>query len=81
MCRVDTRSIETTIQRLISSGLDPRLENNPYLLFVFTSFQVCLWLQLLPLKATDALPCLACLMLDVLADHRSGSWTSSQIMN
>ncbi|GFR44285.1 hypothetical protein Agub_g5492 [Astrephomene gubernaculifera] len=37
--RVDMHSIETTIQRLISSGLDPRLENNPYLCFVYTSFQ------------------------------------------
>ncbi|KXZ42185.1 hypothetical protein GPECTOR_188g290 [Gonium pectorale] len=37
--RVDMRSVETTIQRLIGSGLDPRLENNPYLCFVYTSFQ------------------------------------------
>jgi len=37
--RVDMRSIETTIQRLIGSGLDPQLENNPYLCFVYTSFQ------------------------------------------
>jgi acyl-[acyl-carrier-protein] desaturase len=33
-------SIETTIQRLIGAGLDPQLENNPYLCFVYTSFQV-----------------------------------------
>lgn len=37
--RVDMRSIETTIQRLIGSGMDPKLENNPYLCFVYTSFQ------------------------------------------
>lgn len=34
------RSVEITIQKLISSGLDPKLENNPYLCFVYTSFQV-----------------------------------------
>lgn len=33
------RSIEDTIQRLVGSGLDPQLENNPYLCFVYTSFQ------------------------------------------
>ncbi len=38
--RVDMRSVEGTIQRLIGSGLDPQLENNPYLCFVYTSFQV-----------------------------------------
>ena len=43
-CRVDMRSIEVTIQNLIGSGLDPRLENNPYLTFVYTSFQVTDWL-------------------------------------
>ncbi|KAG2431151.1 hypothetical protein HXX76_009681 [Chlamydomonas incerta] len=37
--RVDMRAIEGTIQRLIGSGLDPKLENNPYLCFVYTSFQ------------------------------------------
>lgn len=37
---VDMRAIEGTIQRLIGSGLDPKLENNPYLCFVYTSFQV-----------------------------------------
>eukprot|EP00983_Pelagomonas_calceolata_P049361 1141480-Pelagomonas_calceolata.AAC.1 len=36
---VDMHSIESTIQRLIGSGLDPKLENNPYLCFVYTSFQ------------------------------------------
>lgn len=34
------KQIEVTIQKLISSGLDPQLENNPYLCFVYTSFQV-----------------------------------------
>ncbi len=34
------RAVEVTIQNLIGSGLDPRLENNPYLCFVYTSFQV-----------------------------------------
>lgn len=38
--KVDMKAIEVTIQNLISSGLDPRLENNPYLCFVYTSFQV-----------------------------------------
>lgn len=37
--RVDMRAVEGTIQRLIGSGLDPQLENNPYLCFVYTSFQ------------------------------------------
>jgi hypothetical protein len=32
---------QVTIQRLIGEGLDPQLENNPYLCFVYTSFQVC----------------------------------------
>ena len=38
--RVDLRSVEKTIQRLISSGMNPQTENNPYLAFTFTSFQV-----------------------------------------
>ena len=44
--RVDMRAVEVTIQRLIGSGMDPKTENNPYLGFVYTSFQVrgCLWL-------------------------------------
>ncbi|KAL6752728.1 fatty acid desaturase-domain-containing protein [Haematococcus lacustris] len=37
--RVDMQAVESTIQRLIGSGLDPQLENNPYLCFVYTSFQ------------------------------------------
>ncbi|GFH27875.1 uncharacterized protein HaLaN_26262 [Haematococcus lacustris] len=31
--RVDMQAVESTIQRLIGSGLDPQLENNPYLCF------------------------------------------------
>ncbi|XP_010672439.2 stearoyl-[acyl-carrier-protein] 9-desaturase, chloroplastic [Beta vulgaris subsp. vulgaris] len=37
--RVDMKPIEKTIQYLIGSGMDPRTENNPYLGFVYTSFQ------------------------------------------
>jgi acyl-[acyl-carrier-protein] desaturase len=37
--RVDMRAIETTVQNLISNGFDPRTENDPYLGFVYTSFQ------------------------------------------
>lgn len=37
--RVDMRAVEATIQHLIGSGMDPRTENNPYLGFVYTSFQ------------------------------------------
>lgn len=37
--RVDMRMIEKTIQYLIGSGMDPRSENNPYLGFIYTSFQ------------------------------------------
>lgn len=37
--RVDMRAIEVTVQNLIASGLNPKLENNPYLCFVYTSFQ------------------------------------------
>lgn len=37
--RVDMHAVETTIQRLIASGFDPQLENNPYLCFIYTSFQ------------------------------------------
>jgi acyl-[acyl-carrier-protein] desaturase len=33
------KSIEVTIQNLIGSGMDPKTENNPYLGFVYTSFQ------------------------------------------
>lgn len=37
--RVDMRSVEGTIQRLLGSGLNPRLENNPYLTYIYTSAQ------------------------------------------
>ncbi|PKI69805.1 hypothetical protein CRG98_009680 [Punica granatum] len=37
--RVDMRQIEKTIQYLIGSGMDPRTENNPYLGFIYTTFQ------------------------------------------
>lgn len=37
--RVNMRMIEKTIQYLIGSGMDPRTENNPYLGFIYTSFQ------------------------------------------
>jgi acyl-[acyl-carrier-protein] desaturase len=37
--RVDMRQIEVTIQYLIGSGMDPKTENNPYLGFIYTSFQ------------------------------------------
>jgi acyl-[acyl-carrier-protein] desaturase len=33
------RSVEVTIQHLIGSGMDPKTENNPYLGFIYTSFQ------------------------------------------
>jgi len=37
--RVDMRAVETTIQNLIGSGMNPKTENNPYLGFIYTSFQ------------------------------------------
>nr|QKY14962.1 plastid acyl-carrier-protein desaturase/stearoyl-ACp-desaturase (STAD) [Polytomella parva] len=37
--RVNMRSVEVTTQNLISSGMDPKTENNPYLGFTYTSFQ------------------------------------------
>ncbi|KAL4448205.1 hypothetical protein ABPG75_005424 [Micractinium tetrahymenae] len=37
--RVDLRQVEVTIQNLIGSGMDPKTENNPYLGFIYTSFQ------------------------------------------
>ncbi|KAL3630944.1 hypothetical protein CASFOL_023928 [Castilleja foliolosa] len=37
--RVDMKQIETTIQYLIGSGMDPGTDNNPYLGFIYTSFQ------------------------------------------
>ncbi|KAF5955126.1 hypothetical protein HYC85_007982 [Camellia sinensis] len=37
--RVDMLMVEKTVQYLIGSGMDPGTENNPYLGFVYTSFQ------------------------------------------
>jgi len=37
--RVNMRSVETTIQHLIREGFDPKTENDPYLGFIYTSFQ------------------------------------------
>lgn len=37
--RVNMRAVEVTIQNLIGSGMDPKTENNPYLGFIYTSFQ------------------------------------------
>ena len=37
--KVSLKPIETTIQNLIGSGMNPKTENNPYLGFVYTSFQ------------------------------------------
>jgi len=37
--RVDMRAVETTIHHLINNGFDPQTGNDPYLGFVYTSFQ------------------------------------------
>ncbi|CAM6100002.1 unnamed protein product [Calypogeia fissa] len=37
--RVNMKAVEKTIQYLVGSGMDPQTENNPYLGFVYTSFQ------------------------------------------
>lgn len=37
--RVDMRQVEKTIQYLIGTGMDPGTENNPYLGFIYTTFQ------------------------------------------
>ena len=37
--KVSMKPIETTIQNLIGSGMNPKTDNNPYLGFVYTSFQ------------------------------------------
>lgn len=37
--RVDMRAVEVTVQHLISRGFDPATDNDPYLGFVYTSFQ------------------------------------------
>jgi acyl-[acyl-carrier-protein] desaturase len=37
--RVDMRAVETTVHYLISRGFDPQTDNDPYLGFIYTSFQ------------------------------------------
>ncbi|KAM7274022.1 hypothetical protein ACFE04_028686 [Oxalis oulophora] len=37
--RLDMKSIEYTIQYLIGSGMDAQFENNPYLAYIYFSFQ------------------------------------------
>jgi acyl-[acyl-carrier-protein] desaturase len=37
--RVDMRAVEVTIHNLIKNGFDPKTENDPYLGFIYTSFQ------------------------------------------
>jgi acyl-[acyl-carrier-protein] desaturase len=37
--RVNMKSVDVTIQNLISTGMNPKTENNPYLGFTYTSFQ------------------------------------------
>ena len=37
--RVNMKAIEITIHNLISTGMDPKTENNAYLGFIYTSFQ------------------------------------------
>ncbi|RPI04969.1 MAG: acyl-ACP desaturase [Ignavibacteriae bacterium] len=37
--RVDMRAVETTIHHLLNNGFDPQTENDPYMGFVYTSFQ------------------------------------------
>ena len=37
--RIDMKVIEQTIHRLITSGMNNGAENNPYMCFVYTSFQ------------------------------------------
>jgi acyl-[acyl-carrier-protein] desaturase len=37
--RVDMRSVEVSIHHLINNGFDPMTENDPYLGFIYTSFQ------------------------------------------
>lgn len=37
--RVDMRAVETSIHHLINNGFDPQTGNDPYLGFVYTSFQ------------------------------------------
>lgn len=37
--RVNMKAVEVTIQNLIGGGMNPKTENNPYLGFIYTSFQ------------------------------------------
>ena len=37
--RVNMKAVEVTIQNLIGTGMDPKTDNNPYLGFIYTSFQ------------------------------------------
>jgi len=37
--RVDMRAVETTVQYLIANGFDPQTGDDPYLGFIYTSFQ------------------------------------------
>ncbi len=37
--RVDMRAVEVSIHHLINNGFDPQTENDPYLGFIYTSFQ------------------------------------------
>jgi acyl-[acyl-carrier-protein] desaturase len=39
ICFCAAQAVEKTIQNLIGSGMDPKTENNPYLGFIYTSFQ------------------------------------------
>ncbi len=37
--RVDMRSVEVTIQHLITNGFNPKIKKDPYKGFIYTSFQ------------------------------------------
>ncbi len=37
--RVDMRAVEQTVHHLLNNGFDPQTENDPYLGFIYTSFQ------------------------------------------
>ena len=37
--RMNMRAVDITVQNLIGSGMNPKTENDPYLGFVYTSFQ------------------------------------------
>ena len=37
--RVNMTAVERTIQYLIGTGMDPKTENNPYMGYIYTSFQ------------------------------------------